>query len=419
MTSNVLPKPTIEAPLVLAAFFDGKPTDGGGYVHKLGMLRVLKRMLSPQVDVVVICGSAGALDAAKACGLRAVRSPRGRWNRIAGEISGVPLVKVYLGRSVGRWLSPLERLLRRLKVDLAFFPSPDRRAMQLYTHSYIFTIMDLAHLEHPEFPEVSGLGEFERREQLFTATARKAVALIADSEPARRMIVERYGVPESRVFAAPFLASSTVREFKADPQTATAIRRRYGIKSPYIFYPAQFWGHKNHKYIVRALGEMRTRYGWAPQAVFCGSDKGMLGAILQMARDLGVDDLVTYCGFVAAEELPYLYQDTLALVMPTYFGPNNIPPLEAQSMGVPVCYSDFPGFREHFGNSVRYIDLDDPGTLADVLNAIRSEPPDRRTPYIGESRSRCEEDEEEYIRVLTQIVYRYRSKVFCPHWSRS
>ena len=31
-------------PFVLAAFFDGGPTDGGGYVLKLGLLRVLRRL---------------------------------------------------------------------------------------------------------------------------------------------------------------------------------------------------------------------------------------------------------------------------------------------------------------------------------------------------------------------------------------
>ena len=412
MSSRVTFSSVTESPLVLAAFFDGEATDGGGYVHKLGTLRVLRRMRSPRLDVVVICGSKKAVEAVEASGLRGVFTPRGWWRRILGEISGMPFVKVYLGRTWGRRLSSLDRLLSKLKVDLVFFSSPDRRAMQLYTHNFVFTIMDLAHLEHPEFPEVSSFGEFERREQLFTATARKAVALLADSEPARRLIVDRYGVPESRVFAAPFLVSSAIREFNSDPEETAEVRKRFGIKDPYIFYPAQFWAHKNHKYIVQALREMRNRFGWAPQAVFCGSDKGMLSRVLLLARDLEVDDLVVYCGFISADELPHLYQSALALVMPTYFGPSNIPPMEAQSLGVPVCYSDLPGFREHFGESVKYIDLDNPGALAEVLNEINSERDERRSLRADVPDVRCAAGEDEYFRVLMEIVERYRNKAF-------
>ena len=70
-------------------------------------------------------------------------------------------VRIYFGRSLGPKLSPVDRLLVRLGADLVFFAEPDRRALQLYSHSYIFSILDLAHLEHPEFPEVSLFGEFE------------------------------------------------------------------------------------------------------------------------------------------------------------------------------------------------------------------------------------------------------------------
>ncbi len=104
-------------------------------------------------------------------------------------------VRIYLGRSLGPKLSPVDRLLVRLGADLVFFAEPDRRALQLYSHSYIFSILDLAHLEHPEFPEVSLFGEFERREQLYADATRWAVAVITDSESGRKLLGEQYRVP--------------------------------------------------------------------------------------------------------------------------------------------------------------------------------------------------------------------------------
>ena len=46
-----------------------------------------------------------------------------------------------------------------------------------------------------------------------------------------------------------------------------------------------------------------------------------------------------------------LYTEALALVMPTYFGPTNLPPLEAFQTGTPVLYSDLPGMREQVGDA--------------------------------------------------------------------
>ena len=41
-----------------------------------------------------------------------------------------------------------------------------------------------------------------------------------------------------------------------------------------------------------------------------------------------------------------LYSQAFALVMPTYFGPTNMPPLEAFKFKIPVLYSNIKGLKE-------------------------------------------------------------------------
>lgn len=398
--------------LMLATFLEGKPTDGGGYVHKVGALRVLSAMQGPELSVVVICADAQALAAAEAIGLRGVIFRRRGWRRLLGAVSATEFMRVRFGKSLAPALSPLDRLLSRLKVDLAYFPNPDHRALQLLSHGYVFSILDLTHIEHPEFPEVAMYGEFERREKVFSQATRRAVAVIVDSEPTRRFIAEQYRVPVTRVFAAPFLISASTCGFKPDPTVASEIRRRYNLADPYIFYPAQFWLHKNHKYILEAISLLRERDGWAPQAVFCGSDKGALKSVLARATELGVNHLVRYCGFVPDADIPYLYAGAMALVMPTYCGPNNIPPVEAQSFGIPVCYSDFPAFREQMGNSVLYIDLEDPASLANVLGQLRRAGGNVRQESHAGDNDQHERAQITYRRVLEGVIEKFRRKVF-------
>ena len=66
-------------------------------------------------------------------------------------------------------------------------------------------------------------------------------------------------------------------------------------------------------------------------------------------------------------QIPYHYLLELALVMPTFFGPTNLPPLEAFSIGVPVIYPDLSGLRDQVEDAALLIDLNDPNTLSDCM----------------------------------------------------
>ena len=98
-------------------------------------------------------------------------------------------------------------------------------------------------------------------------------------------------------------------------------------------------------------------------AIFSGSDQGNLSYIKDMTKKLNLESKVRFIGFVPNEEMPYLYSQSIALVMPTYFGPTNIPPLEAFKLNVPVLYSNLPGLREQVGKAALLLDLNEPKSL--------------------------------------------------------
>ena len=150
------------------------------------------------------------------------------------------------------------------------------------------------------------------------------------------------------------------------------IKKIYNIKNDYIFYPAQFWAHKNHMYILKAIKILREKKNIDLDVVFSGSNRGNLEYILKKAKEFGVDDLIHYAGFVPNNQIPSLYKQSLSLVMPTYLGPTNIPPLEAFFYNTSVCYSDKPSFREQVGDAVFYMDLKDPHSLVENIITIKN-----------------------------------------------
>ena len=288
------------------------------------------------------------------------------------KIHRLCLLNIFLYRffkKIGFKISHFEKQLLKDNIDLIYFLSPNLKSLGLSKTPYIFTLWDLGHLDIPEFPEVSHEMRFELREFNFTKSLKKALKVIVDLEYGKRNVIKKYNLNENRVEVLKFLPN--IR--KIQPNHTIDIRQKYNLKNEYIFYPAQFWAHKNHIYILKALKILREQNGIDIDAVFSGSDKGNLEFILNKAKEFGVEDLIHYIGFAPNDEIPLLYMQSLALVMPTYLGPTNIPPLEAFVYDTPVCYSDTPFFREQLDDAVFFMDLNDPHSLIKNLLTIKND----------------------------------------------
>ena len=90
------------------------------------------------------------------------------------------------------------------------------------------------------------------------------------------------------------------------------------LKINLFFYPAQFWPHKNHIYILKYLF-FRKKYKVLIDAVFAGGDKGNKENVNELyANKLGIGEGVIFTGFVTNLELFAFYKMSLALVVPTF-----------------------------------------------------------------------------------------------------
>ena len=63
-------------------------------------------------------------------------------------------------------------------------------------------------------------------------------------------------------------------------------------------------------------------------------------------------------------ELIALYRHALALTFVSYFGPDNLPPLEAFALGCPVITSAIEGVDEQLGNAALYVNPDSVSNLS-------------------------------------------------------
>jgi len=281
------------------------------------------------------------------------------------SLSNIYLYKIFTKLKMK--FSSIEKHLLNDKIDLVYFLSPSLVSQGLSNIPYIFTLWDLGHLDILEFPEVSYDRQFESRELVYTKSLKKAFKVIVDSNYGKKYAINKYNLDEKRIEVLKFLPN--IRTIESNKNID--IKEKYNLKNDYIFYPAQFWAHKNHIYILKAIKILKEKDIFV-DVIFSGSDKGNLNYILEKTKEFGVNELIHYIGFAPNEEIPHLYKQSLTLVMPTYLGPTNIPPLEAFAYETPVCYSDTPFFREQVGDAVFYMDLKDSNSLVRQLTTIQS-----------------------------------------------
>jgi glycosyltransferase involved in cell wall biosynthesis len=359
-------------PVNLAIFFEQEMSIGGNYQQAFNNVLVVKNISSEIVRVVYFTTIKKNVEVLTSYGIDAEFLPISGLNRMWLSIRRTVMSKI--GWKFIPFIEKknyLERTLGCHNIDLVYFTSQSALPVFLEHINYIYTLFDLCHRDYPEFPEVNFRGVFEKRDLLFNAVLPKAIAVFVDSDLGKANAVRYYGLNESRVFVMPFSCSvhSNIDE-KEYIDRFINVRLKYDLKVDYVFYPAQFWSHKNHIYLLNGIKELELVYGIVIGVIFSGGDQGNICHVKKYSKDLGLLNRVRFAGFVPDYEMPYLYRQSIALVMPTYFGPTNLPPLEAFRLGVPVLYSDLPGLRDQVGKAALLMNLQDPRSMADHLACL-------------------------------------------------
>ena len=262
--------------------------------------------------------------------------------------------------------SPIEDKAREKNIQLMWYVTSHTGPLDI---PYFYTVWDLQHRLQPFFPEVSSNGEWMAREKKISEVIRRAAFILSGTQRGKLEISLFYNIPEERIKLLPHPTPSfALSGLKPD----AGIFNKTGFDKNYLFYPAQFWAHKNHITILKALREFAGKGKNLP-VVFTGSDKGNLKYIESKIREYSLDKQVKILGFVSREELVALYQNALALVYPTYFGPENLPPLEAFALGCPVIASAVPGSDEQLGDCALFFNPADYHLLAEKIQSLASD----------------------------------------------
>ena len=199
-----------------------------------------------------------------------------------------------------------------------------------------------------------------------TSPARRlADRVITISEFSRRAIVEHHRLPAERV-AMVYLCADERYARSAGVARAPAA----SLPARFIFYPANLWKHKNHDVLLRALRLLREERGRRVDLVLTGFGQDNGYPLPAMAEAHGLGDQVHALGYLAVEELAYLYQRADMLVFPSLFEGFGIPLVEAMTAGCPIVAARATSIPELTADAAELFDAASPAGLAAAIERV-------------------------------------------------
>jgi len=251
----------------------------------------------------------------------------------------------------------LNYILKKDCINVVYFLSS-----YLHEHievPYFAVIRDVAHRILPHFPEFSSnrvVMKMERKLNMFLTSASK---IITCNDVAKNDIKTLYDVISQNIITMPLAYPNWLTKAKADNRI---LDKNDLTKNSYVFYPAQFWAHKNHIRLILASQIMKEQ-NINLKVVFTGLDRGNVNYLKKEVENLDLEDTVIFLNYVNQDELAALYKNAYALIYPSLAGPDSIAALEALYFNCPILISDQPGYKRQLKSAALYFNPLDEGDI--------------------------------------------------------
>ena len=210
------------------------------------------------------------------------------------------------------------------------------------------------------------------RDLTYKRAAKHSILTIVDSNQTKEDLVRFYKIGRDKIRVIPSCPPWYISKYKElEDSSINEMVDKYKIPEKFIFYPAQFWHHKNHLRLIESLYFLREQYRLYVPAVFVGSQKrdskGTLSTMAKLIKKLKMQSQIFNLGYLPEKEVVALYKKSIALVFPSLIGPTNIPILEAMVLGTPVLCSNLFSMPEQIADAGL---LFDPFNVEDMAEKI-------------------------------------------------
>lgn len=300
------------------------------------------------------------------------------------------------------WEEPaLTRLASDYEVDLwisfAWFHgvAPHRPMLVCYPD---FQFREMAEFFSPE--------DIRAREEQWEKIAKYARGIFAISHATANDALKLQPQIEPKLYVCGFPPVFQEADLSLNPEN---VRRQFFLPQRFFLVCNQFWEHKNHLLVLRALNHLQQQGITPPVVAFTGRpfDRRRPNAFSDLLRFVHEHDLHQYCrfcGVLPRNEQLALIRSAEAVIQPSRFEGRGAIAEETSLLGTQLLCSDLPVHRELDLADTIFFGVDDHERLAELLQRSYPRTKSETTQIVEQSQSRAHAYGQRLMEIVEDVL---------------
>ena len=171
--------------------------------------------------------------------------------------------------------------------------------------------------------------------------------------------------------ATTFILPFTVTHPNIENCSIDKIREEFGISEKYFFCPNQFWQHKNHIVVLKAIKLLKDK-GLKIEVLFSGKEDDhrnieFISGIKQFCKQNNIEDYIKFLGFIDRSKQLTILKHSIAVIQPSLFEGWSTVVEDCKSLNKYVLLSDLDVHKEQIKRNCDFFPREDEFFLASLM----------------------------------------------------
>ena len=396
----------------IAILFEGSPTKPGGFYQSLQSASILNQIVDDRFDLEFVCLEKKTFDLLKKDNFKVKLFKNNFKKKLFNLFKNFQFFKnLIINYEIEH---PFSQFLTNNNYDLVIFLSPSALSYYCGKTNFIINIWDLDHKRNSPHPEHRINYNFIKREELINYSIFHSIKVIVPENKTRDELIKIYSCDEKNIVTQPFIPYlPKIYENNNLNVSFPNIFEKLNIpKKKIILYPATFWPHKNHQYLIEVAKILKQEKKEDYLFVFCGADNGNLKFIKEEIKKFNLEDFFKIFSLVSDVQLISLYLNSYAVTMPTTGGPTNLPLYESFFFKKIIFYNKYLLEEEDLIKNTIPIDINNPNDFYHKLSILEKKDIDLITLNASKLyKKKCsfENFKKTYLKIIEDFLFSRKS----------
>ena len=311
------------------AFFVDSSSVGGGYYQMMSFVNLAKEIKLEKHSIVFITRNKIIFELLNKSGVKNYFFKPSLLKKINFMLLRSRfIIKIF---ELINYYNPFYQFIKKNKIDYVIFNEPS------YFTLYCKHLNFISYIFNTEIDEVSHFSEFkngiyERQKKIISFSVNYAKKIFVFTETNKIDLIKRYNCDSSKILIQnliPYIPEIYQNNIDVDYKKIFRTKFALSQNKKFLFYPAQFWEHKNHMLIIEMVKYLKKNKFDEISIIFSGDDRGNFSKIKTIVEKEGLDSYVNFLGKISELELIAMYKHCDYVIIPTFIGRCSLPLLES------------------------------------------------------------------------------------------